>query len=53
MVVGGLDRESTEEYILEIMVKDGGIPIAKQVSLRYIVIDGDSSAVRFIVHTLV
>ena len=31
MVAGRLDRESTQEYTLEIMVEDGGIPLAKKV----------------------
>ena len=30
-----LDREAKEEYMLEIMVKDGGIPTAKKVLLVY------------------
>ena len=30
-----LDREAKEEYTLEIMVKDGGIPTAKKVLLVY------------------
>ena len=33
MVVGRLNRESIEEYILKIMVKDGGIPLGKKVCL--------------------
>ena len=33
MVAGRLNRESIEEYVLEIMVKDGGIPLGKKVCL--------------------
>ena len=31
--MGRLDRESKDEHMLEVMVKDGGIPVAKKVSV--------------------